>query len=103
MRNAGGIWSMTSLFSKTSIFIYPHIKDEQAFSKISTLETVFEKPTFLVPEKVVYKGMEGWSRAKQFVLKNIQKCVDKALKSHIVLLLLCAVCVLVVEVDIRWC
>ena len=55
---------MTSLFSKTSIFICPHTKDKQAFSKISTLGTVFEKPTFLVPEKVVYKAMEGWSRAK---------------------------------------
>ena len=50
---------MTSLFSKTFIFICPHIKDKQAFSKISTLGTVFEKLMFLVPEKVVYKGMEG--------------------------------------------
>ena len=50
---------MTSLFSKTSIFICPHIKDKQAFSKIFTLGTVFEKPTVLVPEKVVYKAMEG--------------------------------------------
>ena len=50
---------MTSLFSKSSIFICPHITDKQAFSKISTLGTVFEKPTFLVPEKVVYKGWKA--------------------------------------------
>ena len=44
LRNS--IWCMTSSYSKTSIFVRPHVNERQAFSKISTLGTVFENLRF---------------------------------------------------------
>ena len=46
MRNAGNIRCMTSSNSKTFVFVHPHVNKKQAFSKISSLESVFEKMRF---------------------------------------------------------
>ena len=37
---------MTSSYCKTSVFTLQHVKDKAAFSKISTLESVFERCVF---------------------------------------------------------
>ena len=37
---------MTSSNSKTFVFVHPHVNKKQAFSKISSLESVFEKMRF---------------------------------------------------------
>ena len=37
---------MTSSYWKTSVFILQHVKDKPAFSKISMLESVFERCVF---------------------------------------------------------
>ena len=42
---------MTSSFSKTSVFVRPHVNEKLAFSKIFSLENVFEKITFSVTKK----------------------------------------------------
>ena len=46
MRNGSSIWYMTSSYSNTSVFFRPHVNEKPAFSKISTLERVFEKMRF---------------------------------------------------------
>ena len=46
MRNASSIWYTTSSYSNTSVFFRPHVNEKPAFSKISTLERVFEKMRF---------------------------------------------------------
>ena len=43
---------MTSLFSKTSVFVRPHVNEKPASSKIFPLENVFENITFSVTKKV---------------------------------------------------
>ena len=40
---------MASSYSKTSVFVRPHINEKPAFSKIFTLESVFEKMPFRGP------------------------------------------------------
>ena len=37
---------MTSLYSKTSVFARPHVNEKLAFSKLSTLESVFKRCVF---------------------------------------------------------
>ena len=46
MRNGSSIWYTTSSYSNTSVFFRPHVNEKPAFSKISTLERVFEKMRF---------------------------------------------------------
>ena len=46
MRNGSSLWYMTSSYSNTSVFFRPHVNEKSAFSKISTLERVFEKMRF---------------------------------------------------------
>ena len=38
---------MTSAFSKSYVFVCPHVHKETAFSKRSTLESVFESSVFI--------------------------------------------------------
>ena len=40
---------MTSSYSKTSVFVRPHVNKKPAFSKIFTLKSVFEKMRFRWP------------------------------------------------------
>ena len=46
-----------SSYLKTSVFTRPHEYDEPPFSKISTLESTFEKPPFSVPANAGYVWM----------------------------------------------
>ena len=43
---------MTSSYSKTFVFVRPHVNERPAFSKIFPLENVFENITFSVTKKV---------------------------------------------------
>ena len=43
---------MTSSYSKASAFVHPHVNEKPAFSKIFSLESVFEKITFSVTKKI---------------------------------------------------
>ena len=43
---------MTSSFSKTSVFVRPHVNEKPAFSKIFSLENVFENISLLVTKKI---------------------------------------------------
>ena len=52
---------MSSAFSKSSVFVCPHVQAKTAFSKSSTLESVFEKFRFhriRVTEAVSVKKMD---------------------------------------------
>ena len=40
---------MASSYSKTTVFVRPHVKEKPAFSKIFTRESVFEKMPFRGP------------------------------------------------------
>ena len=53
---------------KTSVFILSHVNEKLAFSKISTVGTVLEKPAILVPVSV---WMEGWNVEKNLCFQNI--------------------------------
>jgi len=35
------------LYSKTSVFVRPHVKEKPAFSKMFTLGTIFENPVYM--------------------------------------------------------
>ena len=50
--NDGSKWWMTSSFSKTSVFVRPHVNEKPVFSKIFSLEDVFENITFSVTKKI---------------------------------------------------
>ena len=39
-------WNCVSAFSKSPVFVWPHVHMKTAFSKSSTLESVFEKFRF---------------------------------------------------------
>ena len=80
---------MTSLYSKTSVFIHAHDNDKLVFSKNSTLGTILNsKPSFLVPKNAVCMWMEGSKTQKKkiflcqkksiFVSKSIRICVGGA-------------------------
>ena len=43
---------MKSSYPKTSVFVRPHVNEKPAFSKIFSLENVFENITFSVIKKV---------------------------------------------------
>ena len=43
---------MKSSYPKTSVFVRPHVNEKPAFSKIFSLENVFEKIMFSVTKKV---------------------------------------------------
>ena len=62
MRHARSIWCMTSSYSKTSGFVRPNLNEKPAFSKISTLESVFEKMRFGDP----FSSSDRCGRAKTY-------------------------------------
>ena len=61
---------MASSYSKTSLFIRPYVREKPAFTKISDVESVFEK--------LRLDGRQNW-RKKITVLKQKQTRVDGAL------------------------
>ena len=61
MRHASGKWCITSSYSKTCVFVRPHVNEWPAFSKIFTLESVFEKMRDSVIVFAEYKWTVGES------------------------------------------
>ena len=59
MRHASGKWCITSSYSKTCVFVRPHVNEWPAFSKIFTLESVFEKMRDSVIVFTEYKWTVG--------------------------------------------
>ena len=60
---------MTSSYSKTFIFVRPKVNEKPAFSKIPTLENVFEKMRFRLPFSRV-DGRPNRNRLLPFSNKN---------------------------------
>ena len=65
------------LYSKTSVFVRPHVKEKPAFSKMFTLGTIFENPVYMWTNWAKTEG-----RHLRF-LKNIRRLVDGALASSL--------------------
>ena len=55
---------MTSAFSKSSVFVCPHEHAKTTFSKISTVDSVFDKPFSLIIF-IVYVWTEAVSVKKK--------------------------------------
>ena len=73
---------MTSSYLKTSIFVRPHEYDESPFSKISTLESVFENLRFRYPRKRRLRVDGSRIRRKKVpVFENTWLRVDGVLSS----------------------
>ena len=70
MRHASCKWCITSSYSKTSVFVRPHVNEWPAFSKIFTLESVFEKMRNSVIVFTEYKWSVGEIRGKKCVFKQ---------------------------------
>ena len=51
---------MTSSYSKTSVFVRPHVNVKPAFTKIFSLENVFENITFSVTKKSPVSNKNGY-------------------------------------------
>ena len=65
MRHTRSIWCMTSSYSITSVFVRPHVNEKPAFSKMSTMESVFWKYAFSVTVFKAYVRTVGQTRRKK--------------------------------------
>ena len=66
---------MTLLYSKTSVFARPHVNEKPAFSKLSTLGSVFKRCVF--GASFTKKGWSvGKTKGKISVFKQKRICVD---------------------------
>ena len=62
------------LYSKTSVFVRPHVKEKPAFSKMFTLGTIFENPVYM---------WTNWAKTEGRNLRNIRRLVDGASASSL--------------------
>ena len=69
------LWCMTSLYLKTSVFICPLANKRLVFSKISTLESIFEKMCFC--DHVRVDSRPNWTKSNVFFQTKRMR-VDRA-------------------------
>ena len=66
---------MTSLYSKTSVSVRPHVNEERAFSELCNLQSVFEKDAFSVTVFSGYMWTVDQTGKKISVFKNQKRYV----------------------------
>ena len=77
---------LTSSFSKTSAFLCPHGSKKYSVKKIYTLETIFKKLRFRLPETPFACRQKPYPERKSFIFKNIWirvECTQSSLDSCI--------------------
>ena len=64
---------MTSLYSKTSVSVRPHVNEKPAFSKLFALQSVFEKDAFSVTVFTGYMWTVDQTGGKKYPFSKTKK------------------------------